>query len=132
MQVTKDCLVDVIGIVVCVDPCTMIRRFDETEVLRSVQLMDIYLSTINVTLWGPTTQKEGTQHQEMYHLHNVVVLAIKIGKATEYNAKVISTLANTQLFIIPDIEETTKLRLWFDDNGKDILTSSTQTIDVPL
>ena len=94
--------------------------------------MDISSSTINVTLWGPTAKNEGTRLQEMYHLHDVVVLAIKTGKATEYNGKVISTLASTQLFINLDIEEETKLRLWFHHNGKDILSSTTQAIDVSL
>ena len=72
--------------------------------------MDMTSCTINVTLWGPTTQKEGTRLQEMYYLHNVVVLAIKIGKAIEYNGKVIRSLASTQLFINPDIEEAKKLK----------------------
>ena len=133
VHVANDFLVDVICIVICVDPCTIIRRFNEIEVLRrSIQLVDLSSSTINVTLWGPTTQKEGSQLQEMYHLHQVVVLAIKTGKATEYNGKVISTLGSTQLFINPDIEEATQLRIWFDHNGKDILSSSTHIVDVPL
>ena len=34
VHVTKDFLVDVIDIVVCVDPCTTIRKFDETEVVK--------------------------------------------------------------------------------------------------
>ena len=94
--------------------------------------MDISSSTINVTLWGPTAKNEGTRLQEMYHLHDVVVLAIKTGKATEYNGKVISTLASTQLFINPNIEEAKKIKLWFVDIGKDMLPLSTEAIDAPL
>ena len=61
LHVINDFLVDVIDIVVCVDPCTTIRRFDKIEVLgRSVQLMDMSSCTINLTLWGLATQKEGT------------------------------------------------------------------------
>ena len=65
IHVANDFLVYVIGIVICVDPCTTIRRFDETKVLRrSIQLIDFSSSTIYVTLWGPTTQKKGHDYKK--------------------------------------------------------------------
>ncbi|XP_059075472.1 replication protein A 70 kDa DNA-binding subunit A-like [Cryptomeria japonica] len=133
MQMTNNYLVDVIGIVICVDPSSTIRRRDDTKVLRrSIKLMDMSPCTINVTLWVPTTQKEGTQLQEMYHSHHVVALAIKSGRVTKDNGKVISTLASTHLFTDPSIEETKQLKSRLEQNGGDVISSSTETIDVPL
>lgn len=78
-------------------------------------------STVTVTLWGKTSQIEGSQLQEMYHLQKVTVLAIKNGRIAEYNSKVVNTLATSQLFINPDIKEAKQLQSWIATNGLDIL-----------
>ena len=57
----------------------------------------------------------------MYHLQKVTILAIKNGCIAEYNGKVVNTLATSQLFINPDIEETKQLQSWFTMNSPDIL-----------
>lgn len=95
-------------------------------------MIDISSSTINITLWGPTTKKEGKQLHEMYHLKHVVVLAIKNGRVTKYNRKVISTLERTHLFINPRIKEEKQLTSWFEQNGTDVTPSNTRPLDGPL
>lgn len=118
LNTNNNSLIDVVGIVICVDPTSTIRRRDGIDVLRrSLKLLDMSTFTINVTLWGRATQKEGAQLQELYHVQKSLVLAIKNVRITEYNGKVVSTLVTTQFFINPEIEETTQVQAWFAQDG---------------
>lgn len=69
MNININSTLDLIGIVICVDLASTIRRRDGTEVIRrSLKMVDVSTSTINVTLWGQAAMKEGAQLQEIYHL----------------------------------------------------------------
>lgn len=128
---SNNSVVDVIGIVVFVDPSSTIRM-GGTEVLRqSIKILDMSTSTIDVTLWGPTTQKEGTKLQHMYHSEQAIVLAIKNGCVSDYNGKVISTFVTKHLSIDPNIEEAKQLKTWYAQNGANIVPSSTKFDDMP-
>ena len=100
---------DLIGIVICVDPASTIRRRDGIEVVRSLKMVDVSTSTINVTLWGQAAMKEDAQLQEMYHLLKSIMLVIKGGHLVEYNGRVVSTLATSQILVNPDIDEANQL-----------------------
>lgn len=52
-------LIDLFGIIIYVDPTSIIRRY-ETEIhRRSLDSIDLSTSTINVTLWEKIVQNEG-------------------------------------------------------------------------
>ena len=115
------------------DPASTIRRRDGTEVVRrSLKMVDVSTSTINVTLWGQVAMKEGAQLQEMYHLQKSTVLVIKGGRLAEYNGRVVSTLATSQILVNLDIDEANQLQSWFSEHGHTFLATTPTLLDSPI
>ncbi|XP_057847285.2 replication protein A 70 kDa DNA-binding subunit A-like [Cryptomeria japonica] len=132
LEQSNNSVIDVIGVVICVEPSSTIRRRDGTKVIRrTIKLLDMSRTTIEVTIWGAPSEKEGVQLQQKYYLQETIILAIKSGRVCEYNGKVLSTSSNTHLILNPAILEANKLRTWFDQNLSDTHEPSVKYASLP-
>lgn len=118
-------ILDVIGIVISVNPSVPILRKNGMETQRRIlNLKDTSGKSVELTLWGDFCNKEGQKLQEMVDVGFFPVLAVKAGKVNDFNGKTIGTISSTQLFINPDFPEARDLREWFDQGGKNAATVS--------
>ncbi|CAA3024362.1 replication A 70 kDa DNA-binding subunit A [Olea europaea subsp. europaea] len=118
-------ILDIIGIVVTVNPCVAIMRKNGMETQRRIlNLKDQSERSVELTLWGDFCNREGQQLQEMVETGFFPVLAVKAGKVSDFSGKSIGTISSTQLFINPDSPEALALRDWFDQAGKDVTYQS--------
>ncbi|XP_059068206.1 replication protein A 70 kDa DNA-binding subunit A-like [Cryptomeria japonica] len=86
--INNNSTIDVIGIVIRVDPTSTICKRDGTEVpRRTIKLVDMTRTTIDVTLWGAMVEKEGTELERRHYLQETTTLAIKNGRVCEFNGK---------------------------------------------
>ncbi|KAL6548103.1 Rpa1ap [Orobanche hederae] len=83
-----------------------------------LNLKDQSERSVELTLWGDFSNREGHQLQEMVDNGTFPILAVKAGKVNDFSGKSISTISATQLFINPDCPEANTLRDWFDRGGK--------------
>lgn len=112
-------ILDVIGIVVSVNPSVPILRKNGMETQRRIlNLKDGSGRTVEVTLWGEFCNREGQKLQEMVDSGFFPALAVKAGKVSDFSGKSLGTISSTQLFLNPDIPEAQNLRKWFDFGGK--------------
>ncbi|XP_058078300.1 replication protein A 70 kDa DNA-binding subunit A [Magnolia sinica] len=124
-------IVDMIGIVISVNPSVTILRKNGMETLRRIlNLKDESGRSIELTLWGDFCNKEGRELQELLDSRFFPVLAVKAGKVNDFSGKSVGTISSTQLFLNPDFPEAHSLRDWFDRVGKN---ASAQSIsrDIP-
>lgn len=125
-------ILDVIGVVVTVNPSVPILRKNGMETQRRVlNLKDQSGRSIELTLWGDFCNREGQQLQEMIETGNFPILAVKAAKVSDFSGKSIGTISATQLFINPDSTEANTLREWFDRGGKDTASHSISKDFVP-
>ncbi|KAL7096058.1 hypothetical protein ACP275_10G060200 [Erythranthe tilingii] len=125
-------ILDIIGIVVTVNPSVPIMRKNGMETQRRIlNLKDQSGSSIELTLWGDFCNREGQQLQETTDTGNFPILAVKAGKVNDFSGKSIGTISATQLFINPDFPEAHALRDWFDQGGKDTASHSISRDFVP-
>ncbi|KAJ0090606.1 hypothetical protein Patl1_13552 [Pistacia atlantica] len=118
-------IVDVIGIVISVNPSVPILRKNGMETQRRIlNLKDRSGRSIELTLWGDFCSKEGQKLQETVDVGFFPVLAVKAGKVNDFSGKSIGTISSTQLFINPEFPEARDLREWFDRGGKDTASMS--------
>ncbi|KAK4415741.1 Replication protein A DNA-binding subunit A [Sesamum alatum] len=118
-------ILDVIGVVVAVNPSVPILRKNGMETQRRIlNLKDQSGLSVELTLWGEFCNREGQQLQEMVETGSFPILAIKAGKVNDFTGKSISTISATQLFINPDCSESNSLKDWFEHGGKDIASHS--------
>ncbi|XP_031288032.1 replication protein A 70 kDa DNA-binding subunit A [Pistacia vera] len=118
-------IVDVIGIVISVNPSVPILRKNGMETQRRIlNLKDRSGRSIELTLWGDFCSKDGQKLQEMVDVGFFPVLAVKAGKVNDFSGKSIGTISSTQLFINPEFPEARDLREWFDRGGKDTASMS--------
>ncbi|KAK6120373.1 hypothetical protein DH2020_045853 [Rehmannia glutinosa] len=118
-------ILDVIGVVVTVNPSVPILRKNGMETQRRIlNLKDQSGRSVELTLWGDFCNREGQQLQEMVENGISPILAVKAGKVNDFSGKSISTISATQLFINPDFPEANTLRDWFDRGGKDTASHS--------
>ena len=114
----KDAIVDVIGIVIDVNPCTTIiaKATGKQLTRRDLVLIDASNATIRVTLWGKQAEEaDGPDWQ------SEPVLAIKGAKVSEWSGRTLSLISTSQLLLQPtDIEEALTLRGWYDSVGTSI------------
>ena len=73
--------------------------------------------SIDITLWGEHCQIEGVKLSNLRGLPTPPAVAIKGGRVTDFNGKIVGTISNTTVFINPKIEDTSVLQKWFHDNG---------------
>ncbi|CAH9143687.1 unnamed protein product [Cuscuta epithymum] len=125
-------ILDVIGIVICVNPSVPILRKNGMETQRRVlNLKDQSGRSVDLTMWGEFCNREGQQLQEMLDTGFFPVLAVKAGKVNDFNGKSVGTISATQLFINPDFPEALSLREWFDQGGKETAPHSISRDIIP-
>lgn len=113
-------ILDVIGVVISVNPSVPILRKNGMETQRRIlNLKDLSGRSVELTLWGDFCNREGQKLQELVDGGFFPVLAVKAGKVNDFSGKSIGTISATQLFINPDFPEAHRLREWFDGGGKD-------------
>ena len=65
--------------------------------------------SIGITLWGENFQIEGAELANLRGLPMPPAVAIKGGRVTSFNGKIVGTISNTTVFINPKIEQTSVL-----------------------
>ncbi|GFQ07344.1 replication protein a 70 kDa DNA-binding subunit a [Phtheirospermum japonicum] len=126
-------ILDIIGVVVTVNPSVPILRKNGMETQRRIlNLKDQSNRSVELTLWGDFCNREGQQLQEMTETGIFPILAVKAGKVNDFSGKSISTISATQLFINPDFPEANTLSEWFNRVGKDTASHSISKEFVPL
>ncbi|KAJ7955960.1 Replication protein A subunit [Quillaja saponaria] len=123
--VDNNSILDVIGIVISVNPSVPILRKNGMETQRRIlNLKDRSGRSVELTLWGEFCNREGQKLQEMIDSGIFPVLAVKAGKVNDFSGKSIGTISATQLFINPEFPEAHGLRDWFDRGGKNVASLS--------
>ncbi|XP_043705821.1 replication protein A 70 kDa DNA-binding subunit A [Telopea speciosissima] len=118
-------IIDVIGIVVSINPVVPILRKNGLETQRrNMNLKDASGCSVELTLWGEFCNKEGRELQELLDSGLFPVLAVKAVKVNDFSGKSVGTISATQLFINPDFPETRRLQEWFDRGGKNAASQS--------
>ncbi|XP_059634770.1 replication protein A 70 kDa DNA-binding subunit A [Cornus florida] len=118
-------ILDVIGIVISVNPSVPILRKNGMETQRRIlNLKDQSGRSVELTLWGDFCNREGQTLQEMVDAGLFPVLAVKAGKVNDFSGKSVGSISATQLFINPDSPEAHSLRQWFDQGGKNTSSQS--------
>ncbi|XP_068659391.1 replication protein A 70 kDa DNA-binding subunit A [Aristolochia californica] len=131
-NVENNSIVDIIGIVVSVNPSMPILRKNGMETQRRIlNLKDASSRIVELCLWGEFCNKEGRELQEMLDSGFFPVLAVKAGKVNDFSGKSVGTISSTQLFVNPDFPEAHNLRAWFDGGGKDIASQSISKDIIP-
>uniref|UniRef100_A0A0D9VLR4 Replication protein A subunit n=1 Tax=Leersia perrieri TaxID=77586 RepID=A0A0D9VLR4_9ORYZ len=121
----NNAILDIIGVVTSVNPCTTIQRKNGMETQkRTMNLKDMSGRSVELTMWGDFCNREGSQLQEMVERGFFPVLAVKAGKVSDFSGKSVGTISSSQLFINPDSDEARRLRQWFDGGGRDASTQS--------
>uniref|UniRef100_A0A1J3E316 Replication protein A subunit n=1 Tax=Noccaea caerulescens TaxID=107243 RepID=A0A1J3E316_NOCCA len=112
-------LIDVIGIVQSVSPTMSIRRRNDNEMIpkRDITLADESKKTVVVSLWNDLATGLGQELLDMADKHPVV--AIKSLKVGDFQGVSLSTISRSNVVINPDSPEATKLKSWYDSEGKE-------------
>lgn len=117
----NNAIVDIIGVVTSISPAGSILRKNGTETQkRSLQLKDVSGRSVELTLWGNFCSTEGQRLQNICDSGNFPVLALKAGRVTDFNGKSVGTISSSQLLIEPDSPEASRLREWFEREGRNI------------
>eukprot|EP00088_Acartia_fossae_P046737 TRINITY_DN5054_c0_g2_i1.p1 TRINITY_DN5054_c0_g2~~TRINITY_DN5054_c0_g2_i1.p1 ORF type:complete len:620 (+),score=202.71 TRINITY_DN5054_c0_g2_i1:71-1930(+) len=106
--VAKDTNVDIIGI--CKEsqePIQITTRAGKELMKREVTICDQSNSEVKLTLWGATA--------ESFSAEGAPVIAVKGTRVGDYNGV---TLSGGDLLINPDLDQTSKLRSWWDTQGR--------------
>ncbi|PQQ08901.1 replication protein A 70 kDa DNA-binding subunit A [Prunus yedoensis var. nudiflora] len=131
-NVDSNSIVDIIGIVISVNPSVPIMRKNGMETQRRiVNLRDWSGKSVELTLWGDVCNREGQKLEDMLASGLFPVLAVKAGKINDFSGKSVGTIHSSQLFINPDIPDSHSLREWFDRGGKDTASVSISKDIVP-
>uniref|UniRef100_A0A5B7C467 Replication protein A subunit n=1 Tax=Davidia involucrata TaxID=16924 RepID=A0A5B7C467_DAVIN len=124
-NIENNSILDVIGIVISVNPSVPILRKNGMETQRRIlNLKDQSGRSVELTLWGDFCNREGQKLQEMVDSGFFPVLAVKAGKVNDFSGKSIGSISSTGLFINPDSPEAQNLRQWFDQGGKNTASQS--------
>ncbi|CAM8978131.1 unnamed protein product [Rhodiola kirilowii] len=111
-------LVDVIGVVQSVSPTMSIRRKSDNESIpkRDITIADDTNKTVNVSLWNDLATGLGQELLDITDSYPIV--AIKSLKVGDFQGVSLSTVSRSSLVINPDLPEASKLRSWYDSEGK--------------
>ncbi|GMQ03791.1 hypothetical protein CsSME_00049450 [Camellia sinensis var. sinensis] len=90
-----------------------------------LQLKDKSGRNVELTLWGNFCNAEGLEMQKMCDSGLFPVLAVKSGRVSEFNGKVVGTISSSQLIIEPDFSEARRLNEWFEKEGEIIFIGRT-------
>ncbi|KAJ6347700.1 hypothetical protein OIU76_004229 [Salix suchowensis] len=80
--------------------------------------VDMSGRSVELTLWGNFCNSEGQRLQHICDSGGFPVLAVKSGRVSEFNGKAVGTISTSQLFIEPDSPEASRLKQWFDREGR--------------
>ncbi|GLJ12465.1 hypothetical protein SUGI_0191610 [Cryptomeria japonica] len=112
LTATNNTLIDVIGVVVNVREISVIRRKDGSVVnKRIVKINDMSTLTIDVNLWGPSSEQLGNDLKNMHTFGTFVILAVQNARVGYFNGKVINASASIAFEINPSILEAEPLCL---------------------
>ncbi|XP_074273618.1 replication protein A 70 kDa DNA-binding subunit A [Silene latifolia] len=126
-------ILDIIGIVISVNPSVPIMRKNGMETQRRIiNLKDGSSRSVDLTLWGDFCNREGQQLQELFESGKFPIVAVKAAKVNDFSGKSVGTISSTQLFIDPDIPESQSLYDWFCGGGKDSTAQSISRDATPL
>jgi replication factor A1 len=124
-ETPNNSIVDLIGIVTAVNPSVAVLRKNGMETQRRiVNVKDISGQSVELTLWGEFCHREGHDLQVAIDSGAFSVVAVKAAKVSDFNGKSVSTISSTHLFINPDLPETHNLREWYNNGGKETVTTS--------
>ncbi|XP_010423144.1 PREDICTED: replication protein A 70 kDa DNA-binding subunit B [Camelina sativa] len=117
-------LIDVIGVVQSVSPTMSIRRRNDNEMIpkRDITLADETKKTVVVSLWNDLATGIGQELLDMADDHPVI--AIKSLKVGDFQGVSLSTISRSNVVINPDSPEATKLKSWYDSEGKETSMSA--------
>ncbi|CAA7026979.1 unnamed protein product [Microthlaspi erraticum] len=117
-------LIDVIGVVQSVSPTMSIRRRNDNEMIpkRDITLADESKKTVVVSLWNDLATGLGQELLDMADQHPVI--AIKSLKVGDFQGVSLSTISRSNVVINPDSPEATKLKSWYDSEGKETSMSA--------
>ena len=73
--------------------------------------------SIDITLWGEHFQIQGAKLASLRGLPTPPAVVIKGGRVIDFNGKSVGTISTSTIFISPNIEQTSVLQRWFNDNG---------------
>lgn len=126
-------ILDIIGVVITVNPSVPILRKNGMETQRRIiNLKDMSGRSIELTLWGDFCNREGQALQELFDYGDFPVVAVKAAKVNDFSGKSVGTISATQLFINPDIPEANTLTEWFSHVGKDTAAQSISRDIMPV
>ncbi|XP_057855827.2 replication protein A 70 kDa DNA-binding subunit A-like [Cryptomeria japonica] len=112
LTTTNNTLVDVIGAIVNVGEIFVIHRKDGSAVnKRIVKIIDMSTLTIDVNLWGPSSEQLGSDLKNMHTSGTFIILAVQNARVGYFNEKFINVSASTTFEINPSIPEAEPLRL---------------------
>ena len=121
----NNAMIDIIGVVVSINPSSTILRKNGIETQkRTLQMKDKSGRSVEVTMWGGFCNKEGQQLQDLCDSGQNPVLAVKAGRVSDFSGKSVGTISSTQMLINPDIPAARQVREWFDQDGKHSATVS--------
>ncbi|KAH7432356.1 hypothetical protein KP509_07G018700 [Ceratopteris richardii] len=112
-------MVDLIGVVVTINPSTTIMRKNGTETQkRSLQLRDTSGRSVEVTMWGSFCNNEGQQLQDLCDSGQFPVMALKAGRISDFSGKSVGTISSSQILINPNLQESFEVKEWFERVGR--------------
>lgn len=111
-KLDKDSVIDVIGVCKRVgDLQTVIARSTRKELKkRDLGLVDASNTEVQLTLWG--------SQAETFEGENYPVVAVKGARTSDFGGVSLSLLHSSTMQINPDIDETFRLKGWFENEGK--------------
>ncbi|KAL0736329.1 hypothetical protein Bca4012_012539 [Brassica carinata] len=117
--VNKKEFIDVIGVVQSVSPTMSIRRKNDNEMIpkRDITLADETKRTVVVSLWNDLATGLGQELLDM--ADECPIIAIKSLKVGDFQGVSLSTITRSNVVINPDLPEATKLKSWYDSEGKE-------------
>uniref|UniRef100_A0ACD5ZI11 Uncharacterized protein n=1 Tax=Avena sativa TaxID=4498 RepID=A0ACD5ZI11_AVESA len=123
-------MVDLLGVVTSVSPCTTLMRKNGMETQkRALQLKDMSGCSVEITLWGKVCNAEGQQLYSMCVSGSDPVLALKGGRVHEFKCKTVETISSSLLKVNPDLPDAERLMQWYITEGESaVVTSLSQKI----
>ncbi|KAG8084585.1 hypothetical protein GUJ93_ZPchr0010g7975 [Zizania palustris] len=118
-SIDNEAIVDLLGVVISVNPSLTIMRKNGTETQRrTLQLKDLSGRSIELTLWGNFCDVEGQQLQLQCDSGLNPVVALKGVRVSDYGGRSVGTISSTQFIINPDFPEVERLKQWYLTEGK--------------
>jgi replication factor A1 len=121
-SVEKDSTIDTIGVLKEVAEISTItgKNTMKDYSKRDLTLVDDSLTSVRLTIWGNTAQTFDVPLES--------VVAFKGVKVSDFNGRSLSLLSSGSMAVDPDIEETHKLRGWFNGAGQNATYATHQNL----